>query len=106
MSKEIGKTATPGQTELSAALSGLSMTERARLGVLKDDIMGTMHEAEATLNRARINVGHKLNEVRAIIPNDNNFGIWARWNTPFDSSSVWNPLMHLATAEKNGIVTD
>ena len=99
-------TATAGTTELSQAMIGLSESEKGKLNQYKLAIRDIVGEAEATLNRARVNVGHELLNARAIIKSDKNFGIWARWNTPFDSSSVWNPLMHIAQAELDGILTD
>lgn len=84
----------------------LSTADVKALRAIAVKIKSTVDKTADTVSKAKLTIGLELNNARAIMPNDKQFGEWARVNTPFDSSSTWNPLMHLARAKSDGVLTD
>lgn len=84
----------------------LSQDEKKQLSQCAARINQTVDETAKTVKHAKISIGHVLNEARDVLPSDAAFGEWARASTPFDSSQTWNPLMHIARAEEQGILSD
>jgi len=92
--------------ELSTWQAGLNQAEKQTLSLYALTINTTVDETYTTVKRAKIAIGHQLNKARDVLKSDQKFGEWARIKTPFSASQHWGPLMKIAAAEANGILTD
>lgn len=76
-----------------------------KLGKLAVEINSITNDAADTLAKAQIKVGRLLNEARALIPGDQQFGKWREANTMITNKSTANKLMNLATQVGSGRIT-
>lgn len=77
----------------------------AKLTKLATEINKVMDETATTVAKAQIKVGRLLNEARALIPGDLQFGQWREKNTPITNKSTANKLMNLAKQIGEGRIT-
>lgn len=79
--------------------------EIGKLGKLAAEINEITNATAETVARAQIKVGRLLNEARAMIPGDLQFGKWREANTAITNKSTANKLMNLATQVGSGRIT-
>ena len=75
------------------------------LGKIATEINSSVDEAAATMAKAQIKVGRLLNEARALIPGDLQFGKWREQFTTITNKSTANKLMNLAKQVGEGRIT-
>jgi hypothetical protein len=76
-----------------------------KLKEISAEINGVVDEAAASMAKAQIKVGRLLNEARALIPGDLQFGKWRELNTTITNKSTANKLMNLARQVGEGRIT-
>lgn len=84
---------------------GVDAVGIAKLTKISSDINDAFDKATRDFARTQINLGRLLNEARAIIPGDLQFGQWREKNTPITSRSTANKLMNLAKQVGDGRIT-
>lgn len=77
----------------------------AKLTKISGEISSIVDETSVTVAKAQIKVGRLLNEARALIPGDLQFGKWREQNTPITNKSTANKLMNLAKQVGEGRIT-
>jgi hypothetical protein len=84
---------------------GVDAAGIAKLTRISTEITDTFDKAARDFARTQINLGRLLNEARAIIPGDQQFGQWREKNTPINNKSTANKLMNLAKQVGDGRIT-
>lgn len=84
---------------------GVDAVGIAKLTKISTEINDTFDKAARDFARTQINLGRLLNEARAIIPGDQQFGQWREKNTPITNKSTANKLMNLAKQVGDGRIT-
>ncbi|MNO50336.1 hypothetical protein D3C76_407080 [compost metagenome] len=79
--------------------------EIAKLTKLSAGINEIVEATAKDVAKAQIKVGRLLNEARALIPGDLQFGKWREANTQIGNKSTANKLMNLATMVGDGRIT-
>ena len=77
----------------------------AKLTKLSGQINEIVEATAKDVAKAQIKVGRLLNEARALIPGDLQFGQWREKNTQISNKSTANKLMNLATMVGDGRIT-
>lgn len=77
----------------------------AKLTKISANINEIVEATAKDLAKAQIKVGRLLNEARALIPGDLQFGKWREANTQIGNKSTANKLMNLATMVGDGRIT-
>ena len=77
----------------------------ARLTKISAEINGIVDETSKSVAKAQIKVGRLLNDARALIPGDLQFGKWREANTTITNKSTANKLMNLAKQVGEGRIT-
>lgn len=77
----------------------------AKLTKLSGQINEIVEATAKDVAKAQIKVGRLLNEARALIPGDLQFGQWREKNTQINNKSTANKLMNLATMVGDGRIT-
>lgn len=85
---------------------GLSSTDLAKLKVISSDIYDEIQAVTNSAAKAQIKIGRLLNEARALIPGDDQFGKWRQENTTIRSKESANKLMALARQCGSGRLTE
>lgn len=84
---------------------GVDAAGIAKLTKISTEINDTFEKAARDFARTQINLGRLLNDARAIIPGDQQFGQWREKNTPITNKSTANKLMNLAKQVGEGRIT-
>lgn len=84
---------------------GVDAASIGKLGKLAVEINKVTEETATALAKAQIRAGRLLNEARALIPGDLQFGKWREANTSITNKSTANKLMNLATQVGSGRIT-
>lgn len=77
----------------------------AKLTKIQSEIATLFDKTARDVAKAQINLGRLLNEARALIPGDLQFGKWREQNTPITNKSTANKLMNLAKQVGEGRIT-
>lgn len=84
---------------------GIGALEISRLTKISGEINTVTEETAVNLAKAQIRVGRLLNEARAMIPGDLQFGLWRAKFTSITNKSTANKLMNLAAQVGEGRIT-
>lgn len=84
---------------------GVDAAGIAKLTKIATEINDTFDKAARDFARTQINLGRLLNDARALIPGDQQFGQWREKNTPITNKSTANKLMNLAKQVGDGRIT-
>lgn len=77
----------------------------AKLSKISAEINDCIDETSKSVAKAQIKVGRLLNDARALIPGDLQFGKWREANTSITNKSTANKLMNLAKQVGEGRIT-
>ena len=84
---------------------GVGALEISKLTKISAEINTVTEETAVSLAKAQIRVGRLLNEARAMIPGDQQFGMWRAQFTSITNKSTANKLMNLAAQVGEGRIT-
>lgn len=77
----------------------------AKLTKISNEINSIVEEVSVHVAKGQIKVGRLLNDARALIPGDLQFGKWREANTSITNKSTANKLMNLAKQVGDGRIT-
>lgn len=84
---------------------GIGAAELSALSKISTEVADIFDKGVRDHVRMQIGIGRLLNEARALIPGDLQFGQWRAANTPINSKTTANKLMNLAKQVGDGRIT-
>lgn len=85
---------------------GVDAAGIAKLTKISTEINKVVEDTVSAVTKAQIRIGRLLNEARALIPGDLQFGQWREANTSINNKSTANKLMNLAKQVGDGRITN
>lgn len=109
--KELGLDTKGSVGDLTSTLDGskwhhgVDAAGIAKLTKIQTEISDAFDKGAREYAKMQINIGRLLNDARALIPGDQQFGQWRAENTPITNKSTANKLMNLAKQVGDGRIT-